>query len=148
LRIVILLLAFFGLCRAQAADVTFDRLVHAQQDPAEWLTYWGDYHANRFRDLSQINDQNVAQLRLEWLFQTGGSGAFETVPLVVDGVMYFTTPDTAIDAIDARSGRLLWRYQYTIPKGAKYCCGMINRGLCHTGSPAFHVNAGYALIGD
>ena len=146
MRVAILLLAFFGLYRAQAADVTFDRLVHAQQDPAEWLMYWGDYHANRFRDLSQINDQNVAQLRLEWLFQTGGSGAFETVPLVVDGVMYFTTPDTGIDAIDARSGRLLWRYQYTIPKDAKYCCGTINRGLAILGRRLFMLTPDTRLL--
>jgi alcohol dehydrogenase (cytochrome c) len=117
----------------QAADVTYDRLVHAVDEPAEWLTYWGDYHATRFRNLNQINDRNVGQLRLEWLFQTGASGASETVPLVSNGVMYFTTPNSGIDAVDARSGRSIWHYQYHIPKDAKYCCGSLNRGLAILG---------------
>jgi alcohol dehydrogenase (cytochrome c) len=143
---IILLFAFLALYQAQATDITFDRLVHAEQDPAQWLTYWGDYHANRFRDLKQINDGNVGELRLEWLFQTGASGAFETVPLVVDGVMYFTTPDTSINAADARSGRLLWHYQYRIPKDAKYCCGTINRGLAILGRRLFMLTPDTRLL--
>src|SRR5215470_10737304 len=126
-------LAFFACALGVPAQVTYDRLVHAEQDPADWLTYWGDYHATRFRNLTQINDKNVHQLRLEWLFQTGGSGAFETVPLVVNGIMYFTTPNAGVEAVDARSGRSLWHYRYRIPKDAQYCCGTLNRGLAILG---------------
>src|ERR1035438_6188335 len=102
-RIQVILLT----CRAYSAEPTFEGLVRALDDPAEWLTYWGDYHATRFRNLNQISDQNVAKLRLEWIFQTGIAGAFETVPLVAGGVMYFTTPDSVVIAVDARSGRQL-----------------------------------------
>jgi len=137
LRVLILLSLLLSLCRAETGDVTFKRLATADQTPAEWLTYWGDYHATRFRKLDQINENNVGQLRLAWLFQTGAPGAFETVPLVANGVMYFSTPDTAIDAIDARSGRLMWRYVYRIPKHAKYCCGTVNRGLAILGRRLF-----------
>lgn len=119
------------------AGPTFDALVHAQANPAEWLTYWGDYHATRFRNLKQINDRNVGSLRLEWMFQTDAPGAFETMPLVSDGIMYITTPDTAVEALDARSGRQVWRYQYRIPKHAKYCCGMLNRGLAMLGNSLY-----------
>lgn len=142
----IVLLAVVALCRAQSRDVTFDRLVHAQQDPAEWLTYWGDYHATRFRNLRQINDRNVARLRLEWLFQTEASQAFETVPLVMGGVMYFTTAQSDIYALDARSGRPLWHYQYRIPKAAKYCCGTINRGLAILGRRLFMLTPDTRLL--
>ena len=124
-----IVLLFVSLLPCFGADVTFDRIVHADQNPAEWLTYWGDYRANRFRNLSQINDANVGKLHLEWMYQTNSPGAFETMPLVADGVMYLTTPDYAVAAVDARSGRQLWRYQYRVPQDAKFCCGGLNRGL-------------------
>ena len=64
-----------------------------KSEPQNWLTYWGDYGAQRYRALKQINTANVKDLRLEWMFQTGQAGAFETVPLVVDGIMYFTAAE-------------------------------------------------------
>ncbi|HLJ14156.1 MAG TPA: PQQ-dependent dehydrogenase, methanol/ethanol family [Bryobacteraceae bacterium] len=133
MRLTILFAVLLCLHSADGADVTYNQLAHAAEHPAEWLTYWGDYHATRFRNLKQIDDHNVAQLRLAWLFQTGASGSSETVPLVANGVMYFTTPESGIDAVDARSGRQLWHYQYRIPKEAKYCCGNLNRGLAILG---------------
>jgi alcohol dehydrogenase (cytochrome c) len=132
--------------RISGADVSFARLAHARDDPRNWLTYWGDYHATRFRDLKQINDGNVSKLRLQWMFQTGAPGSFETVPLVVDGVMYFTTPDTSAYAIDARSGRKLWRYQYHIPKDAHFCCGTVNRGLAILGHRLFMLTPDARLL--
>ena len=146
MRRIVWLGAFVCVLGLSAAEVTYDRLVHAEQDPADWLTYWGDYHATRFRNLTQINDRNVHQLRLEWLFQTGASGAFETVPLVVNGVMYFTTSNTGIEAVDARSGRSLWRYQYRIPKDAKYCCGTLNRGLAIRGHKLYFLTPDTRLL--
>src|ERR1700730_17559509 len=110
-------LAFASLLPAQ--NVTFDRLVHALSEQQNWLTYWGDYSAIRHRDLKQINTGNVKNLRLEWMYQTGKPGSFETVPLVVDGIMYFTAPDGMAIALDAASGRQLWQYKYRFPAGRK-----------------------------
>jgi alcohol dehydrogenase (cytochrome c) len=132
--------------RIQAADVPFERLVQAQSDPKNWLTYWGDYHAMRFRDLKQINERNVNTLRLEWMFQTGAPGAFQAVPLVVDGVMYFSAANASAYAIDARSGRQLWRYQYQIPKEARFCCGTVNRGLAILGRRVFMLTPDARLL--
>ena len=70
--------------------VTSERLVNALKEPENWLTYWGDYSGIRHRELKQINTSNVKDLRLEWMFQTGVAGAFQAVPLVVNGVMYFS----------------------------------------------------------
>ena len=145
MKIIALSIAIL-VCQARAEDVTFERLVHAQQDSAEWLTYWGDYHATRFRSLKQINDKNVMRLHLEWLFQTGTTGSFETVPLVADGVMYFTTSNTDIYAVDARFGRQLWHYHYEIPKGTKYCCGTINRGVAVLGRRLFMLTPDARLL--
>ena len=119
------------------SDVTFDRLVHASDYPKEWLSYWGDYSATRFRTLNQINDRNVQKLRVEWIYQTSVQGAFETVPLVVDGVMYFTSGGANAYAIDAASGRELWHYQYRVPEKARPCCGSQNRGLALLGNKLF-----------
>lgn len=131
-----------GLLLAAASlpgQVTFERIVHADREPQNWLTYWGDYGAVRYHNLDQINAGNVKDLRLEWMFQTGVTGAFEAVPLVVDGVMYFSAGDAHAFAVDAKSGRQLWRYQYPLPRGVKLCCGTINRGLAILGDQLFMV---------
>ena len=96
--------------------VTSERLVNALKEQQNWLTYWGDYSGTRYRDLDQINTSNVKDLRVEWIFQTGVAGAFQAVPLVVDGVMYFSGGEGTAFAIDARTGRQLWRYKYPLPE--------------------------------
>ena len=94
------------------SQVSFDRILGAFKEQHNWLTYSGDYGAVRFRNLKQINTSNVRNLRPQWIYQTGVPGAFQTTPLVVDGVMYFTTGNGSAYALDARSGRELWRYRY------------------------------------
>src|SRR4051812_43847822 len=90
------------------SPVTFERIVNAAKEPHNWLTYWGDYSAIRHRELNQINTANVKDLRVEWIYQTGlKSGSFETVPLVVDGIMYFSGGEGTAFAIDAKTGREL-----------------------------------------
>src|SRR3954467_836474 len=143
---VFILWTILLLGRGYGEEITFDRLIHAEQTPAEWLTYWGDYRANRFRQLNQINDTNVKSLHLEWMFQTNAPGEFETTPLVIDGVMYITTPDNAVYGIDARTGRQLWRYKYSVPKTSKYCCGGLNRGLAVLGNSLFYLTVDTRLL--
>lgn len=118
---------------AVRAEVPYERLVNAASEPQNWLTYHGDYGGVRHRDLSQINTANVKDLRLEWMFQVPKAGRFETVPLVVDGVMYFTAPDGFAFAVDARSGRELWRRRRPIPENALLVGGSINRGFALLG---------------
>jgi len=102
-----------------AQNVTYERLVHALDEQQNWLTYWGDYGAVRHRDLKQISTANVKDLRLDWIFQTGQAGSFETVPAVVDGVMYLTAANGYAYALDARSGRQLWMYKHAFLRAAK-----------------------------
>jgi alcohol dehydrogenase (cytochrome c) len=132
-----LVLCGLWIVAALAQPVPYERLVNAQKEPRNWLTYWGDYGAVRHRDLKQINTGNAKDLRLEWIFQTGQPGAFETTPLVVDGIMYLTAANGYAFALDARSGRQLWQYKYAIPEGARLCCGTINRGLAILGDRLF-----------
>jgi alcohol dehydrogenase (cytochrome c) len=121
---------------AGAPNVSYERLARAIDEPQNWLTYWGDYPGTRFRNLTQINDANVKHLRVEWIYQTEQQ-ATETVPLVVDGVMYFTASNGYAFALDPKTGRELWRYHYVVPENAKGCCATVNRGLAVLGSRLF-----------
>ena len=81
-----------------------------------WPTYHGDYTGQRHSRLTQITPANVHQLTLAWAFQTGQTGQIKASPILVNGVVYVTTPDN-VWALDARSGRQLWRYTYPTNEG-------------------------------
>ena len=84
-----------------------------------WLSYHGDYSGRRHSALTQITPDNVQQLGLAWVFQTGGRSAIKASPIVVNGVIYITTPDQ-LWAIDARSGRQIWRYTHPAEHGLSH----------------------------
>ena len=109
--------------------VPYERLLKAEQEPGNWLTYSGNYHAHRFSRLDQINTANVARLRPKWIFQMRTTHKVETSPLVVDGIMYLTRPPNEVIALDAETGRRLWTYQHRVPDRVYLCCGQVNRGL-------------------
>ena len=80
------------------------------------------------------------------MFQAQSLESFETTPLVVDGVMYLTeAPNTAV-ALDARTGRPFWRYQYNPSADARPCCGRVNRGLAMLGDTLFMATIDSKLI--
>ncbi|MGV3591203.1 MAG: PQQ-binding-like beta-propeller repeat protein, partial [Gammaproteobacteria bacterium] len=83
-------------------------------DPADWLSFSRTLDAQRFSPLAQIDMDNVAQLGLAWS-RGLPEGLTYTIPLVYDGVMYVTTPDSAIQALDATNGDLLWEYRREYP---------------------------------
>ncbi len=68
-----------------ARKVDFNRLVRAEEEPWNWLTYSGDYAGRRYSRLKQIHFDNVRDLRVAWVFQTGMTGKFETTPLASPG---------------------------------------------------------------
>jgi alcohol dehydrogenase (cytochrome c) len=99
---------------------------------AEWRSYGHDYFNQRFSQLDQFNGRNVHQLTPAYVFQTGVLGAFETNPIVADGVMYLTTAYDGVFAIDARSGKLLWKRD-PLTGTFRHCCGPVNRGVALAG---------------
>src|SRR5438045_393024 len=133
------LITALALAGSLSAQVSYERLVNANKEPQNWLTYWGDYSAVRYRELNQIHTGNVKDLRADWMFQTGVAGAFETMPLVVDGIMYFTAAGGNAYAIDARSGRQLWHYGHVFPPDRKRAGGRVNRGMAVLGERLFMV---------
>jgi alcohol dehydrogenase (cytochrome c) len=74
-----------------------------------WPTYHGDYTGQRHSSLTQITPENVNQLTVAWAWESGQGGAIKATPILVNGVLYVTAPDN-IWAVDARTGRTLWRH--------------------------------------
>jgi PQQ-dependent dehydrogenase (methanol/ethanol family) len=113
-------------------NVSFSRLKNAASEPQNWLTYWGNYRGTHFSELHSITRANVKSLAAQWTYQFG-AGAVESVPLVADGVMFVTGPQNNAAALDARTGRPIWRYSRTLPNVAAHCTVMTNRGLAILG---------------
>jgi alcohol dehydrogenase (cytochrome c) len=87
------------------------------QPPAgDWLSYNGDYTGRRYINLSEINTRNVNQLRAQWVFHSPNSNALEATPIVYRGLMLMTSANDAF-ALDARTGRVAWRYSRPVTQG-------------------------------
>ena len=116
---------------AGAAAVDARRIIHADDEPQNWLSHGRTYGEQRYSPLDRINDKNAARLGLAWYKEFPGRHGLEATPLVVDGVLYTTAPWNVIHALDAASGRELWQYDPQVPRTRlRYsCCGPINRGL-------------------
>jgi quinohemoprotein ethanol dehydrogenase len=110
---------------------------------AGWLTNGGTLDNNRYSPLTEINRDNVANLRAEWRASLDGSGmgprsANQAQPLVYDGVIYVVTGDNDAFAIDVDTGRVLWKYTANVdPNVARPCCGWAARGLGMGGGKIF-----------
>ena len=108
-------------------QVPYDRIVNAAREPGNWLTYSGNYQGHRYSPLDQITAANVAGLRVKWAYQYP-TPRTEVSPIVVDGVMYVTGPNSAA-ALDARTGRELWTWKRPIPEDYHSIgFGHVNRG--------------------
>jgi alcohol dehydrogenase (cytochrome c) len=119
------------------AQVSYDQLLQAAQQPRNWLLYSGDYSGKRYSTLDQIDTTSVSRLAAAWVFQTAVDGKFEATPLVIDGVMYVTGPEDNGWALDARTGRTIWHYQRPVPAKIPACCGRVNRGFAALGGELF-----------
>jgi alcohol dehydrogenase (cytochrome c) len=127
---VVLLWPAFALAQSVSAEQLNAAL---GANPEAWLHYSGDYSGQRHSSLTQITPANVPQLAVQWAFQTATLGRFETTPLLIDGVLYVTGPNNTAWAIDARTGRQIWRYIRDLPEGIDLCCGRVNRGFAALG---------------
>src|SRR5712671_6096923 len=119
------------------AQVSFDRLLRAAQEPQNWLTYSGTVMSQRYSPLTQITPANVKNLEQQWVFQAESLEKFEATPLVVDGVLYTVQPPNDLIAMDAATGRIFWISYYGPSKLARNCCGNNNRGVAILGNTLF-----------
>src|SRR5438132_6127013 len=119
------------------AQVSYDRILHAASEPRNWLTYGGTYESQRYSLLSQVTPANVGNLVQKWVLQDQVFGAWQSSPLVVDGIMYLTERPNDVMAVDAKTGRVFWLYRYTPSPDARICCGANNRGVAVLGDTLF-----------
>jgi len=113
-------------------NVSFQRIRNAREEPQNWLTYWGDYQGTHYSRLKSITPANVSSLSSQWSFQFAGTGV-ENTPIVVEGIMFVTGPLNNAAALDARTGRPIWRYKRHIPDVHAQCTVMTNRGFAILG---------------
>jgi quinohemoprotein ethanol dehydrogenase len=135
---VILLVSVAGYRKGQGqqapnkpADVNGARIVSADREPGNWMVHGRTYNEQRFSPLQQINTQNVSQLKLAWFHDLDTHRGQEATPLVIDGVMYFTSAWSKVFALDAKTGSLLWSYDPKVAGewGVNACCDVVNRGV-------------------
>ncbi len=144
-------LALAGVTTAQSPSasnglpVTYERLLGAAQEPANWLMYGADYRSQHYSGLNQITAENVHRLRAKWIYQMHRQKV-ETTPIVVDGIMYVTRPPSDVIALDAETGRALWTFEYRLPSKVYTCCGEVNRGLAILDSTLFITTLDAKLI--
>jgi alcohol dehydrogenase (cytochrome c) len=122
------------------------------KNPSRWVTNHGDYGGQRFSPLTQITAANASQLAPQWTFQTGVPGNFEATPIVLEGTLFFTGPNDYAWALDAKTGKQIWRYvrfpgtPAQFPPNMKVCCGNVNRGFAIYGDKLFKTTLDAHLI--
>jgi len=126
--------------------VTAERLLKGTNDTANWLQYGGNYEGWRFSPLTDINKQNVKKLQVAWVFQTGIPGQLQASPVVADGVLYLTSADNHLFALDAVTGDPLWKYDHPLPNDLRICCGPGNRGVAIAGDKVFMATLDARLV--
>ena len=96
----------------------------------EWLTYGQSQSEQRHSILTQITPANISRLGLAWSFELGdGGGKQEGTPLFSNGIIYAQTNWSITVAVDARTGREIWRYDPKADRQTRMCCGIVSRGI-------------------
>ena len=107
--------------------------------------YWGNFQGTHYSALNQIDTSNVGQLQAAWAFPMPGDSVLQATPLVADGVMYTTQPGVVV-ALDARTGRQLWRYERPQKVRNPYEINPFNRGVALVGHRLFVGTLDAALV--
>ncbi|HEU0178899.1 MAG TPA: PQQ-dependent dehydrogenase, methanol/ethanol family [Blastocatellia bacterium] len=114
-----------------AINIDDKSLRQADARAGDWITHGRTYSEARYSPLKQINSNNVQKLGLAWSFDTQTNRGLEATPIVIDGVMYTTGSWSVVYALDAKTGRQLWKYDPQVARsyGARACCDVVNRGV-------------------
>src|SRR6266404_1382016 len=107
MRDLLLVIVVMGWTISQASSAAVGEMVGTA---ADWPNHAGDADETGFSRLDQIKTSNVAKLGLEWSLELPGEVTLEATPLAVNGVLYFTGSYAAVYAVDAVTGKLLWKF--------------------------------------
>ena len=115
----------------RAAAVDEARLLAAEKEPGQWMSYGRTYEEQHWTPLDQVTTQNIGELGLAWFADIPLNRGQEATPLFVDGVLYLSSSWSNVFAYDAATGRQLWRYDPEVPRewAVNVCCGEVNRGV-------------------
>ena len=111
------------------------RLMNADREPGQWLTSGRDFKLQHYSPLHQINVDNITRLGFAWEYPVTYRGrvqhTLEATPQVVDGVIYTSGPWGTVYAVDAQTGKELWRHDPDVDGNwaRRACCGVVNRGV-------------------
>jgi alcohol dehydrogenase (cytochrome c) len=123
---------------APVTNVPFERILKADQEPQNWLSYSGNSMSQRHSRLTQITPANAGNLTLKWVFLPRTLDKEEVTPLVVDGVMYTIQSPNDVIALDAATGKTIWTYLHKPAAGTvNPCCGNLSRGVAILGDKLF-----------
>ena len=115
---------------AQAKEVTDADILNDAKTTGDVVHFGLGQQGQRFSTLDKINTKTVKNLVPVWSFSFGGEKqrGQESQPLVHDGKMFVTASYSRIFALDAKTGKKLWKYEHRLPEGIMPCCDVINRG--------------------
>ena len=119
---------------AKAGNVTESRVEAEAAEGTNWLINGRNFEAQHFSPLKQINDQNVGGLGLAWYLDIDSAMGIVSEPIVVDGVAYVSAPQSKVYAVEAATGKLLWKFD---PK--------VRLNLAINGSYSARTNGGVAV---
>src|SRR5580692_1827758 len=135
------ILALAGLLAAlSAAQGISDRDLRAAGNRSgDWITTGGDYSETHYSSLHDINTTNVRRLGLEWALDMETRRGLEATPIVVNGVIYVTGSWSVVYAVDAVTGKRLWRWDPEVSRswGQRACCDVVNRGVAVYGNRVY-----------
>src|ERR1700723_1021587 len=140
-RVRVLTLVSTLVCTVLSSAISLSQI----SGDTEWPTYGNDPGGMRYSPLSQIDRENVSNLKVAWIFHTGHlsdgtrdrrRSGFEATPILVDGTLYFTTPFNRVIALDPETGKQRWAFDPKIDLSLDYGDGLINRGVATWLDPA------------
>ncbi len=113
------------------ATANVDTAAIAATTSENWLGHGNDYREQRYSELKQISADTVANLGLAWSFDTDFNRGLEATPIVVDGVIFVSANWSVVYALDAKTGKQLWKYDPAVPRewAKMACCDVVNRGV-------------------
>lgn len=133
LRLAVLIFAQTVAALGEAAVV--NSVENGQASNTNWYTHNGTHDEGNYSALNQVNVKTVSHLGLTWSMDLPGESSLEATPLAIDGTLYFTGSSSDVYAVDALSGRLLWKFDPRIwehrPEHLKLLWG-VNRGVAYS----------------
>ena len=133
---VILLSAWTTLATGQQIKRIDDKTLKCAGRGTEWLSVGMDWAEQRYSPMAQIDRGNIGKISLAWSYELGsGGGSQQATPLYSNGVLYTVTNWSIVAALDAKTGKEIWRYDPQADRSmtqqgkSRLCCGVNSRGL-------------------